>query len=50
MNKYLKFIKKENMPELELEDKKMPMTEVLKQTNSLRFIHPGEGHDVSVVL
>lgn len=48
MKKYLKFIKRERMVELELEDKKMPMTEVIKHTNSLRFIHPGEGNEVSV--
>jgi hypothetical protein len=48
MKKYLKFIKREKMPYLVLEDKKMPMTEVSKTKNSLKFIHPGGGSDVSV--
>ncbi len=38
------------MPDLEFEDKKMPMTEINKTHNSLRFIHAGEGNEVSVLL
>lgn len=43
MNKYSKFIKTEGSGRLELEDKKMPMTLICKQDNSMRFIHQGNG-------
>ena len=50
MNKYMKFMSKQEFSTLELEDKRMPHTKVDKDNNSLKYVHQSEDNDPSVLL